>query len=498
MVAIPAAVIDHGASVSAVNYYPLGKTYCQPVSTHNHVYQAPQPSGSPSLSQIPCQMVKKAGSFCGLGQSKSLIDQYGSACLYFRKGQHWYADCKAQLWTDNAGEYSGKLGKELEGCRTLWLPTETYLPDHNGKAERLNRTIGDMARIMLNASGLPSPFWSDTYSCATHVRNCLPNKRVAPLTPRERLFGTEPCPSQLYPFGSSAFVHVLSEKQGKLDPRETECILLTFSKSGKRWIFLNIPSKRIFNSTLAMFPDYQNLPVVTSKSKGDVSFIINSLRLGEVPTNEIFQEKEKAIRSLPTHHDMVIPRKINQAFKLPFSAQWREVVEVDLGQFEKQNVWEPVFPCPKMHVLGAKWVFDVKWKACREIERFKASHWHTQRRKPFSLCGWTQAGEYAALVDGTQLLACLCTLLEPLVGHLPLSINCENKAAILIAEDNLSKKQTKYFDRAFYFVNDFVRQFNVKLNWTPTINQSSNVLTKVLGSVKIEKARGALSFINWV
>ncbi|MBW0485568.1 hypothetical protein O181_025283 [Austropuccinia psidii MF-1] len=84
MVAFPAVVIDHGTSVSAVNYYPLGKTYRQPVSTHNHVYQAPQPSGSPSPSQIP--------------------DQYGSACLYFRKGQHWYVNCKV-IWADvNSGK----------------------------------------------------------------------------------------------------------------------------------------------------------------------------------------------------------------------------------------------------------------------------------------------------------------------------------------------------------------------------------------------------------
>ncbi|MBW0551967.1 hypothetical protein O181_091682 [Austropuccinia psidii MF-1] len=38
MVAIPDAVIDHGASVSAVSYYPPGKTYHQPVSIHNPVY----------------------------------------------------------------------------------------------------------------------------------------------------------------------------------------------------------------------------------------------------------------------------------------------------------------------------------------------------------------------------------------------------------------------------------------------------------------------------
>ncbi|MBW0581382.1 hypothetical protein O181_121097 [Austropuccinia psidii MF-1] len=116
--------------------------------------------------------------------------------------------------------------------------------------------------------------------------------------------------------------------------------------------------------------------------------------------------------------------------------------------------------------------------------------WGSRRQKVVALSKC--AAEYVALVDGMQLLACLHILLEPLVGHLPMSINCDNKAAILNAEDNLSKKQQKYLNKAFYFVNDFVRQFNVKLNWMPTIDQGANILTKVLGSVKVAKARGAL------
>ncbi|MBW0592444.1 hypothetical protein O181_132159 [Austropuccinia psidii MF-1] len=64
----------------------------------------------------------------------------------------------AQLQTDNSGEYLGKLRKELKKCGTLRLPTEPYRPDHNGKSEKMNQTIRDMATTMLNASGLPSPF----------------------------------------------------------------------------------------------------------------------------------------------------------------------------------------------------------------------------------------------------------------------------------------------------------------------------------------------------
>ncbi|MBW0489199.1 hypothetical protein O181_028914 [Austropuccinia psidii MF-1] len=139
MVAIPAAVIDHGASVLAVNYYPPGKTYHQPVSTHNPVYQAPQPSGSPSPPQIPGQMVKKAGNVCSRGQYKSLIDQSGSSCLYFRKGQTWYANCKV-FWADvNAGK--------TVASNNLWRPV--HFPRKGKQKQVFNVTSEGIANGVL-------------------------------------------------------------------------------------------------------------------------------------------------------------------------------------------------------------------------------------------------------------------------------------------------------------------------------------------------------------
>ncbi|MBW0575101.1 hypothetical protein O181_114816 [Austropuccinia psidii MF-1] len=183
-----------------------------------------------------------------------------------------------------------------------------------------------------------------------------------------------------------------------------------------------------------------------------------------------------------------------------YQQHWEELNHLMgyLGQYPSQPLAYP------KKETGLTLVTDASWGG--EHERSTSGYlvhcfgnvlaWSSRRKKVFALS--TCAAEYVALVDGTQLLACLHTLLEPLVGHLPLSINFNNKAAVLIAEDNLSKKQMKYLDRAFTFVNNFVRQFNLKLNWMPTINQSSDALMKVLGSVKIAKARGALNLINQV
>ncbi|MBW0492081.1 hypothetical protein O181_031796 [Austropuccinia psidii MF-1] len=230
--------------------------------------------------------------------------------------------------------------KELGTFRIEWIPTEPYFSDQNGEAERLNRTIGDMARTMLHSSKLPATLWRFAYSCAMHVHNCLPNKQVTLLTPMEQLFNIQPNPDQLFPFGARAIVHVPQEKRTKLDARATECILLTYPKSGKGWTFLNVPSRRIFTSTSAVFPDYQHLPIATNTKKGNVAFILNHLRLGE--------------SNLLVH--------------------WRTAAEAELQQFEERGVWEAVSPTANMKVLGGKWIFAVKRTARGQIERFKARY----------------------------------------------------------------------------------------------------------------------------
>ncbi|MBW0465011.1 hypothetical protein O181_004726 [Austropuccinia psidii MF-1] len=87
----------------------------------------------------------------------------------------------AQLRTDNAGKYSGKLKKDPKEYGTLWLPTEPDPPDHNGKAKRLNQTIGDRARTILNASSLHSHSGSMPTLVQPTCKTFFPTSGLLPL-----------------------------------------------------------------------------------------------------------------------------------------------------------------------------------------------------------------------------------------------------------------------------------------------------------------------------
>jgi hypothetical protein len=108
--------------------------------------------------------------------------------------------------------------------------------------------------------------------------------------------------------------------------------------------------------------------------------------------------------------------------------------------------------------------------------------WGAKRQTVVALS--TCAAEYIALSDGTQQLAQLNNLLVNM-HHI---VFCDNEAAILIAGDNASKKKTRYLSRAFYFINDFIRQYEIKIQWTSTQNQLADIFTKRLGPNLIEKA----------
>ncbi|MBW0533461.1 hypothetical protein O181_073176 [Austropuccinia psidii MF-1] len=102
---------------------------------------------------------------------------------------------------------------------TQQLFTCMYTPEQNGKAERLNRTLGDAAKAMLRASGLSNLFWSYPYKCAAYIHNRIPNTRTGELTPLELWCSRRPQPQRIFPFGAKAVVHIPHEQRGKLDDR---------------------------------------------------------------------------------------------------------------------------------------------------------------------------------------------------------------------------------------------------------------------------------------
>ena len=98
-----------------------------------------------------------------------------------------------------------------------------HSPHQNGTAERMWRTLFEMARCLLIDSGLPKYFWNYAVRAASYVRNRIYNRRLK-ITPFEAFTLKKPDVSNMYIFGSQCFAY--TEEKKKLDCRCTEGIFL--------------------------------------------------------------------------------------------------------------------------------------------------------------------------------------------------------------------------------------------------------------------------------
>jgi transposase InsO family protein len=141
------------------------------------------------------------------------------------------------LRTDGGGEYSSRAFDatlHTHGIRRQRTPP--YTPEHNGVAERANRTIMEAVRCMIHQARLPDTFWALALLCAVHVRNRSPTRALASTTPFEAWTGRKPSFADLRVFGCLAFVHVPAAKRGKLDVTARPCIFVGYSHESKAWL----------------------------------------------------------------------------------------------------------------------------------------------------------------------------------------------------------------------------------------------------------------------
>lgn len=93
--------------------------------------------------------------FCVVYPISNKDEVYEKFCEYYQMTKSKFGKSIHKLRCDNGGEYTSK--KMQEYCRQNGVVidyTVPYTPEQNGKAERLNRTIVEKSRAMINDSGL--------------------------------------------------------------------------------------------------------------------------------------------------------------------------------------------------------------------------------------------------------------------------------------------------------------------------------------------------------
>eukprot|EP00253_Pinus_taeda_P002765 PITA_02765 len=110
-------------------------------------------------------------------------------CVYGKHNRGSFPSGKKKikvLRTDNGGEFYSKEFEEFyKKCGIARQTTTPYTPQQNGVAERMNKTLMERVRSMLNGFRLGHEFWAKAVDIACYLVNGSPSSVLEDKTPQE-------------------------------------------------------------------------------------------------------------------------------------------------------------------------------------------------------------------------------------------------------------------------------------------------------------------------
>ena len=186
--------------------------------------------------------------------------------------KHWLTALEVQtphrlrsFVTDNGELASSQIQDWCSQKGILHLFTAPYTSAHNGRAERLHRTLLDKARAMISACKAPTNMWDEFCATAAYLTNLTGTTANNGKTPSELWYGSKPSVSHLCEIGCRAFA-LIPTHNPKIHHRSVPCLLIGYAPNSKAYHLWDPFSDRIFNSYHVSFIELRELPVAPPHS----------------------------------------------------------------------------------------------------------------------------------------------------------------------------------------------------------------------------------------
>ncbi|KAA0060126.1 gag-pol polyprotein [Cucumis melo var. makuwa] len=131
-------------------------------------------------------------------------------------------------------------------------------PQQNGVVERKNRTLQEMARVMIHAKNLPLNFWAEAVNTACHIHDRVTTRSGTTVTLYELWKGRKPNIKYFHIFGSICYILADRKYHRKWDVKSDQEIFLGYSQNSRAYRVFNIKSGTVMETINVVVNDFES------------------------------------------------------------------------------------------------------------------------------------------------------------------------------------------------------------------------------------------------
>jgi hypothetical protein len=185
--------------------------------------------------------------------------------------------------------------------------------------ERKNRTLIEMARMMLGEFKMPERFWSEPVNTACHAINRLYLHRLLKKTSYELLTGNKPNVSYFRVFGK-CYILVKKGRHSKFAPKAVEGFLLWYDSNTKAYRVFNKSSGLVEVSSDVVFDETDGSPReqvdLDDVDEEEITMaVIRTMAIGDVRPQELQEQDQPSSSTMvhpPTQGSEQVPQEDGQ------------------------------------------------------------------------------------------------------------------------------------------------------------------------------------------
>ncbi|GJS22816.1 retrotransposon protein, putative, ty1-copia subclass [Tanacetum coccineum] len=247
------------------------------------------------------------------------------------------------LQSDRGGEYISQVFKDyIKACGIIQQLTPPYTLQHNDVSERINHTLLEMVRSMMNLTTLPLSFCDYALESATRILNMVPTKKAL----------------------------VKRDTPDKLQQRSIKYIFIGYLKETMGYYFYFPPENKIIVARYAEFFEKNLITQEVSRRAVDLEEIQDKDTSPFELTSKIPMEVKEAEEH--TLEDLNEPTSYKASMLDLESNKWLDVMNLEIQSMIYNMVLVLVDLPPNCKTVGSKWIFKKKTNMDGIVHTYKA------------------------------------------------------------------------------------------------------------------------------